>query len=401
MQSAVDRIWPLDRAREVRQWPGVRRSGSLAGDHTASIRMVAITRAGFTDTGTVTATRPGDGVDATGVAGVVGAGVWAASAGLGRCGLGWGLSVLGLWLGALRHGLHALQQRVLCRRIRSWPCLTTMRSRSTRRVRPAAESAADPAMTLFDAGRGLFHDGNYADALQKTDEALTRLPNDTTLHEFRALCLFALGRYDEAAATLYAVLSVGPGWDWTTLISLYPNVDVYTTQLRALEDYCKAQRQAAGARFVLAYHYLTEGFTDEAVKILKQVAVLKPNDTLTAKLLKQLDAQRNAGATAAATAVDTTPPAGATIEGTWTAQPAEGTSIALSIKPGGAFDWEVTQQGRKQHFAGTSTFGNGILTLAQEKGPALVGRVSWKDPSHMTFRIVGDGPDDPGLSFAK
>ena len=46
---------------------------------------------------------------------------------------------------------------------------------------------------------------------------------------------------------MYAVLSVGPGWDWTTLISLYPNVDVYTAQLRALEDYCKANPQSASA----------------------------------------------------------------------------------------------------------------------------------------------------------
>ncbi len=99
-------------------------------------------------------------------------------------------------------------------------------------------------MALFDAGRQSFHNGDYAGALQQTDQALAKLPNDTTLHEFRALCLFALGRYDEAAATLYAVLSVGPGWDWTTLISLYPNVDAYTTQLRALEDYM--QSPAAG-----------------------------------------------------------------------------------------------------------------------------------------------------------
>ena len=42
-----------------------------------------------------------------------------------------------------------------------------------------------------------------------------------------------------------------------------------------------------------------------------------------------------------------------------------------------------------------------MLTLAQDKGPVLVGRVGWKDANHMTFHIVGDGPDDPGLSFAK
>ncbi len=153
---------------------------------------------------------------------------------------------------------------------------------------PADASVADPAMALFDAGRQSFHDGEYTAALQKTDEALKTLPNDTTLHEFRGLCLFALGAYDEAASTIYAVLSVGPGWDWTTLISLYPNVEVYTTQLRALEDYTRSQPQSASARFVLAYHYLTEGFNDAAVRMLKQVASLKPADALTAKLLKQL-----------------------------------------------------------------------------------------------------------------
>ena len=42
------------------------------------------------------------------------------------------------------------------------------------------------------------------------------MPNDASLHEFRALVLFALGQYEQAAATLYAVLSNGPGWDWTT-----------------------------------------------------------------------------------------------------------------------------------------------------------------------------------------
>jgi tetratricopeptide (TPR) repeat protein len=107
---------------------------------------------------------------------------------------------------------------------------------------PVAEEVASPALTLFDTARTSFQQGDYTAALRQADQALATLPNDTSLHEFRALCLFALGRYDEAAATLYAVLAVGPGWDWTTLISLYPNVDVYTTQLRALEEYCTAHR---------------------------------------------------------------------------------------------------------------------------------------------------------------
>ncbi len=58
---------------------------------------------------------------------------------------------------------------------------------------PADDSVANPALALFDAGRASFQQGNYADALQQTNDALAKLPNDTTLHEFRALCLFALG----------------------------------------------------------------------------------------------------------------------------------------------------------------------------------------------------------------
>src|SRR4051794_25202839 len=97
---------------------------------------------------------------------------------------------------------------------------------------PASDAVADPAMTSFDAARESFKQGNYDQALAQTDSALAKLPSDTALHEFRALCLFALRRYNEAAATLYAVLSVGPGWDWSTLIGLYPDVGVYTAQLR-------------------------------------------------------------------------------------------------------------------------------------------------------------------------
>src|SRR5271165_875410 len=109
----------------------------------------------------------------------------------------------------------------------------------------ADESVTNPAEALFDAGRASFKQGNYTDALQQADSALAKLSNDTTLHEFRALCLFALKRYDEAAAALYAVLSVGPGWDWTTLIGLYPDIDTYTAQLRTLEDYCRSHTDSA------------------------------------------------------------------------------------------------------------------------------------------------------------
>jgi hypothetical protein len=51
---------------------------------------------------------------------------------------------------------------------------------------------------------------------------------------------------------MYTVLSNGPGWDWTTLVGLYPGVEVYTQQLRTLESYCTTRPQKADARFLLA-----------------------------------------------------------------------------------------------------------------------------------------------------
>ncbi len=68
--------------------------------------------------------------------------------------------------------------------------------------------------------------------LPALDAALAKTPDDVVLHEFRAsLCLRCM-RYKEAAGTLYAVLSVGPGWDWTTMSGLYQSTDTYTQQLR-------------------------------------------------------------------------------------------------------------------------------------------------------------------------
>ena len=152
---------------------------------------------------------------------------------------------------------------------------------------PPPEEVANPAVAKFDSARAAFGTGDYAGALQLTDEALKVLPNDATLHEFRALVLFAVGKYDLAAGPLYAVLSVGPGWDWTTMVGLYPNIDVYTSQLRKLEAFVSANPTSTAGRFVLAYHYLTQGHTEAAVSQLKQVVALAPQDTLSAQLVKQ------------------------------------------------------------------------------------------------------------------
>ncbi|WZO98883.1 hypothetical protein EP7_000474 [Isosphaeraceae bacterium EP7] len=285
---------------------------------------------------------------------------------------------------------------------------------------PPDSTVSDPSLQTFDAARQSFYDGDYSQALAQTDQALAKMPNDPTMHEFRALVLFALGQYEQAASTLYAVLAVGPGWDWTTLIGLYPDVDVYTKQLRALEAVTKQDASSASPRFVLAYHYLVAGFKDAAIDQYKAVVALKPTDQLSASLLKQLQAAVAAPATTdagqpqadqptqtqAIAEQPTTPafvPKNANLAGTWKASPAQGVTITLTVKDGNRFEWDVASgQGSPHKIEGESGFSDNLLTLAQDKdGGVMVGRITWLAEDKMNFKIVNGGAGDPGLTFTR
>jgi hypothetical protein len=269
---------------------------------------------------------------------------------------------------------------------------------------PPEPAVADPALAKFEDGRAAFKAGDYLTALQRTDEAIQTLPNDATLHEFRSLVLFALQKYEQAAVPLYAVLSVGPGWDWTTLAGLYPRADVYTQQLRALEQYTRANAKSSGARFVLAYHYLTQGNNEAAAEQFRQVQALAPGDTLSAQLLKQLSPPSEAPAAtpAPSPATPPSPVREGTLAGTWAAKPNADTVIDLSIKDDGTFSWKVTARGQPKEIAGNWSLTGGVLTLAQEnQGGALVGNVAWQDEKSFRFRALGTPTDDPGLLFTR
>ncbi|HEV3203882.1 MAG TPA: tetratricopeptide repeat protein, partial [Gemmataceae bacterium] len=149
------------------------------------------------------------------------------------------------------------------------------------------EIAVPPeVMKSFEAARTAFERRDYRKAQSEVEKAIAVLPSDAALHEFRALTLFAQGKYKEAAAAIYAVLAVGPGWNWETLRSFYPDAKTYTQQLRALEDYEKTHRQSSDAAFLLAYHYLMLGYTPNAVNQLKQFAKLVPDDKLAPQFIE-------------------------------------------------------------------------------------------------------------------
>ena len=296
---------------------------------------------------------------------------------------------------------------------------------------PPSGPVIQTAEASFDSARQAFLSGDYIKALSLADQALTQTPNDPMLHEFRATTLFALRRYDEAAVPFYTVLSAGPGWDWTTLIGLYPGVETYTDQLRALEAYCNANPRAASARFVLSALYLTQGSTAAAATRLKEVVAIQPQDKLSAQLLAaitsdsqpaQVAGQSEPPRTQGTPANDTPPatpapvqggpaapeapplptgPVPANLLGTWTASPAPDVTISLNVSDDKSFTWKVVEKGQSREFKGDASFDKEVLALAPPEMPPMVAKVTFKDPAHFNFKAVGSPSDDPGLNFGK
>jgi uncharacterized protein (TIGR03066 family) len=276
----------------------------------------------------------------------------------------------------------------------------------------------------MDLARAAFKQGDYEGALREIDVAIKSLPNDAALHQFRALVFFALKDYKQAAATLYAVLSAGPGWDWTTLGGMYATSATYSDQLRELEQYVKANPSAPDGHFVLGYQYLTCGHTEAARRQYEEVLNLLPDDRLSAQLLKLVggdpsapaagdqapppsDAADVANAQNAESAenpdADAVPPAdidAAQLVGNWTAARKDGAVFTLNLTDDSKFAWRFEQKGRKQEFGGKYSVDGAILVLERADGAQMPGLITMADKG-FNFKMYGGPPDDPGLDFTQ
>lgn len=293
---------------------------------------------------------------------------------------------------------------------------------------PADDAAAAPDpqaeanAAMVDAVVAAFKQGDYRRALLLLDEqAIRQSPHDPALHEMAALCYFALGEYRRAAGILNNLLAVAPGMDWTTMAGLYPDVDTYTAQLRALEAFCKEHRDDAAARFVLAYHYLVAGYRDAAVKQLTVVTQLEPDDQVARRMLDAMTPPAGQQAEAAPTAAgDTTadtdtaavppgaaaPPAAAgpttDLVGAWRAAARNGDIFELSVDAANHFTWKATPKGQAtMTVSGTlATAGNAILLESGSQG-TMVAQVESGGANQFRFMAQGGPPGDEGLNFQR
>jgi tetratricopeptide (TPR) repeat protein len=235
-------------------------------------------------------------------------------------------------------------------------------------------AAADRGYQAFDRARDAFKAGDYAAALDLTDEALNVVPGDPLVHEFKALALFARGDYARAAAELHGVLAVTPGMNWATLSGLYPDVATYTGQLRALEDRCRRGPKDAAPCFVLAYHYLVVGHKDAAVAQLKAVLASEPGDRVARRLLVPLTGVAPASTEPDRTVLDGDGAAGrppaVDLVGRWRGE-RDGSTFDLRIDDRGRFLWQAARQGKTTaRVSGAYEYSANTLTLkAEDRSP--------------------------------
>ncbi|MFM8415723.1 MAG: tetratricopeptide repeat protein [Planctomycetota bacterium] len=270
--------------------------------------------------------------------------------------------------------------------------------------------AASPSDAAFDAALSAFKQGDYAAALAGCDKAVKLAPNDSVIHEVRALSLFALGRYPEAAATLNAVLAVAPGMDWTTLSGLYGSVDAYTNQLRKLEDFCQANPDSAAGHFVLAYHYLVGGYPDMAADALRVVVAKQPGDVVAKRLLdaiagekKQPETPPPAARPEPTKAPTDAAPAGPETDlvGTWTATAGKD-SVDLMITEDSQFTWKASPAGREPvAISGMIETARDAIALVSESAGTMSGRVVSKGPDAFDFSLAGAPAEAEPIAFRR
>jgi tetratricopeptide (TPR) repeat protein len=263
-------------------------------------------------------------------------------------------------------------------------------------------SAEAKSADALERSRAAFKAGDYLVAYKAVDEAIFHTPGDPTLHEYRALILFALGKYADAAGVLNPVLASGPGWGWDTMIGFYNSSETYTEQLRNLESYVKNSPTKADSRFLLGYHYMVCGFMEKAYQEFAKASELQPADTISRQLRDltkasipdkgESDIQREA------------PPAlvpADKLVGTWVSDRGEDGKVTFTMTSGGEYTWNFMNAGKSTELTGTYGLNEqGMLILISEDSQ-MVSAIEMKDDSKLHFTLIGAPEGDPGLMFVR
>jgi uncharacterized protein (TIGR03066 family) len=177
-------------------------------------------------------------------------------------------------------------------------------------------------------------------------------------------------------------------------------VDTYTAQLRALEAARDKDPKVAYLRFLAGYHYLTEGYQDEALRQFRRALELEPKDTVTAALVATLSPRDAKPAQAPAGAAPKPVPADNVVGG-WTAAGKGTAKYAMNLQKDGTFTWDFSRGSKKEGVKGVYTLEGNVLAMEPDSGGVMLAELTVKRPDNMHFKMIGGATDDPGLEFRR
>jgi hypothetical protein len=262
-----------------------------------------------------------------------------------------------------------------------------------------AETKSDEAL---ERSRAAFKLGDYLTASKAVDEAIGHMPGDVSLHEYRALVLFSLGKYSDAAGVLNPVLASGPGWSWDTMIGFYNGSEAYNVQLRKLEAYAKASPDKADAHFLLGYHYMVCGHMDKSCEQFAKASELQPADSISRQLrdLTRSSIPDNGDAEAAPPAKPAPVPADQLV-GTWVSDRGQDGKVTFTMTQDGNYTWAFMNGGQSNELKGTYGLNDKDLLVLTSDDTQMVCAIEMTAAGKLKFVLIGAPDGDPGLEFTK
>ena len=262
-----------------------------------------------------------------------------------------------------------------------------------------AETKSNEAL---ERSRVAFRKGDYLTASKAVDEALAFTPSDVTLHEYRALVFFALGKYADATGVLNPVLASGPGWSWDTMIGFYGASATYEDQLRKLEAHVKSTPDKADGHFLLGYHYMVCGHMEKSLAEFEATVRLQPADSI-ARQLRDLtkNSVPDGGDSDAAPEVAPAPVPLEKLVGTWVSDRGENGKVTFTMKESGDYTWSFMNAGQSSELKGTYGLNDkGLLVLTSDDSQ-MVSAITLDGDRKLHFVLIGAPDGDPGLDFTK
>jgi tetratricopeptide (TPR) repeat protein len=226
-----------------------------------------------------------------------------------------------------------------------------------------------------------------------------------SLHEYRALVFFALGKYSEAAGVLNSVLASGPGWSWDTMTGFYNGSDTYNEQFRKLETYSRNSPDKADARFLLGYHYMVCGYMDKAHEQFAKACELQPADSISRQLRdltgNSIPDGEQTDDDAAPTPERPAPVPSEKLVGTWVSDRGQDGKVTFTMTEAGDYTWSYMNGADSNEMKGTYGLNDKGLLVLNSDDSQLVSAVEMKEDGKLQFNLIGAPDGDPGLVFVK